>query len=136
MVQAGERTGTALRLPPFIAAATLRSLAAGTGVGRPPARAPVSHGVYRSPSFWRRMASMIRSFLWVATLLLALSAPIFPQVRSIDTLEVTVLPQPSWERPEKQGTGTYALKALSAKPNKITDEKEWLERNGLDLDRF
>src|SRR5436309_228048 len=41
MVQAGERTGNALRLPPFIAAAALRSLAAGTGVRRRHARATV-----------------------------------------------------------------------------------------------
>jgi hypothetical protein len=82
------------------------------------------------------MVSMIRCFLLVAGLLLVLPTPAAPQVRSIDALEVIVLPQPSWERPESRGTGAWTLKALSAKPNKITDEKEWLEQNGLDLDRF
>jgi hypothetical protein len=82
------------------------------------------------------MVPMIRFFSMVAALLLVLPMPVAPEVRSIEGVEVTVLPQPSWERPERPGTGTYSLKALSSRPNKITDEKEWFERNDLELDRF
>ena len=82
---------------------------------------------------------MICSFSLVAALLLVLPTPAAPEVRTIEGLEVTVLPQPPWEQPDgsrKQEGGSYALKILSARPNKITDEKEWLVSNGLALDRF
>lgn len=73
---------------------------------------------------------MIRSALIPAILLLAAAVP------SIETLEPVVLPTPAFDRADAKVRSPYALKLVSSRPNKITDEAEWFERNGLELDRF
>jgi hypothetical protein len=72
---------------------------------------------------------MIRTALAPAILLLA-------AVPSIDQLSPVVLPVPAFDRADAKVRSPYTLKLVSSKPNKITDETEWFERNDLDLDRF
>ena len=94
------------------------------------------------PCFRERIAYMSRLLLVLATLFLALAPPGLqaaesPTVRSIGALEITVLPRPSFDWPGiSKETGSHALRIIDAKPNKIADDKEWFERNGLELPRF
>jgi hypothetical protein len=49
---------------------------------------------------------------------------------------VQVLPEPAFDRPGADKTGSYSLVEVSSRPNKITDEGEWFERNGLALPQY
>ena len=49
---------------------------------------------------------------------------------------VDVLPVPVFDRPGADRSGPYSLVEVSSKPNKITDEGEWFERNGLALPQY
>ena len=58
-------------------------------------------------------------------------------VRTIEEMEVVLLPKPPFEASgaaEKAGPFTFAQ--VSAKPNQITDVDAWFEKNGLELPVF
>lgn len=48
--------------------------------------------------------------------------------------DLKILPQPDFDQPAGEAKpGPYQLVEISSRPNKITDEGEWFERNGLAL---
>ncbi|HEX6903802.1 MAG TPA: hypothetical protein VF789_29095 [Thermoanaerobaculia bacterium] len=51
-------------------------------------------------------------------------------------VSVDVLPVPAFDRSGTDKTGPYSLVEVSSRPNKITDEREWFERNGLALPQY
>lgn len=76
---------------------------------------------------------------WILAGALFFAAACLPgaPVRTIEELEIVLLPKPSFEGSggaEKAGPFTFAQ--VSARPNQITDEDAWFEKNGLELPVF
>lgn len=82
----------------------------------------------------------MKILLHAAALLLCVScASTAPPSESIPPpreVPVQVLPEPAFDRPGGDKTGPYSLVEVSSRPNQITDESEWFERNGLALPQY
>lgn len=80
---------------------------------------------------------MHRAPLFTGALLLAVSPLFGAPARTIEDLEIALLPKPAFERSgAAEKASPFSLVQVSARPNEITDDEAWFERNGLELPVF